>query len=389
MYYILGTLINEANDQELVDCVKYNDPAANHYQKSLYNGLVENDQNVGICSYKTVSSGYYSNQRTVLKKYGSLKNDVVIKRKSYLRNFVEQIFFFYGKLIRKVTSSDILFVYSLDSSRLLAAQLLKKVCNVRTCVVVTDLPLYMSAKKSLLYKFLKGVNNLLINGALKKMDCFILLSKHMREQLPINNKPFLIVEGMYLPLPNVDVANRNDAKKKIVLYSGAVSQRYGVRNLVDAFCALGEIGYDLWICGNGDQELIDYMLTKNNVKYLGVLPYEDVVRLQKEAQLLVNPRTPEGEYVKYSFPSKTMEYFASGTPVLMYELPGIPEEYYDFCYSLKDESIEALTTKLQEVLNMDEHNLNQMGQKAQEFIIKQKLAKSQCSRILKFIDSLK
>ena len=220
MYYILGTLIDETGDQELTDCVKYNDPAANRYQKSLYNGFVENGQKVGVYSFKTVSSGHCSIQRAILKEYGSLKNDVVIKRKSYLKNFVQQIFFFYGQLIKKITSNDILFVYSLDSSRLLAAQLLKKACKVRTCVVVTDLPLYMSSRKSLLYKFLKRVNNLIINGALKKMDCFVLLSKYMREQLPINNKPFLIVEGMYLPLPDVDEVSHNSVKKKkVVLYS--------------------------------------------------------------------------------------------------------------------------------------------------------------------------
>ena len=38
----------------------------------------------------------------------------------------------------------------------------------------------------------------------------------------------------------------------------------------------------------------------------------------------VNPRQNNEEFTKYSFPSKTMEYLASGVPVVAYKLDGIP-----------------------------------------------------------------
>ena len=62
------------------------------------------------------------------------------------------------------------------------------------------------------------------------------------------------------------------------------------------------------------------------IEFLGMLPRTDVLELQSKATILVNPRQPVGDFTKYSFPSKTIEYMASGTPLLMYKLPGIPEE---------------------------------------------------------------
>lgn len=59
------------------------------------------------------------------------------------------------------------------------------------------------------------------------------------------------------------------------------------------------------------------MATKDRrIQYLGSIPHDEILQLQRTASLLVNPRTPEGIYTKYSFPSKTMEYLASGTPTL-------------------------------------------------------------------------
>ena len=58
---------------------------------------------------------------------------------------------------------------------------------------------------------------------------------------------------------------------------------------------------------------------------MGCVTNDEIVRLQCEATLLVNPRPSDKEFCKYSFPSKTIEYMASGTPVLMTKLPGVPD----------------------------------------------------------------
>ena len=72
--------------------------------------------------------------------------------------------------------------------------------------------------------------------------------------------------------------------------------------------------------------------------------------MQQQATLLVNPRKGHEEYTKYSFPSKTMEYMASGTPTIMYKLPGLPIEYEEYLVLLPDNSQETLTAILKQCL---------------------------------------
>ena len=46
-----------------------------------------------------------------------------------------------------------------------------------------------------------------------------------------------------------------------------------------------------------------------------------------------------------------MEYLASGTPVLMYELPGIPEEYAPYLNYLKGKTAEAIQFGIERMIN--------------------------------------
>lgn len=153
------------------------------------------------------------------------------------------------------------------------------------------------------------------------------------------------------------------------------------------FNLLKNENYSLIICGRGDsEEYVKNMATKDRrIQYLGSIPHDEILQLQRTASLLVNPRTPEGIYTKYSFPSKTMEYLASGTPTLLYELPGIPKEYYHYCYSLNDQSITALAEKVDEVLSLSIEERTKLGEKAQQFILDTKNATIQCTKILELI----
>ena len=124
------------------------------------------------------------------------------------------------------------------------------------------------------------------------------------------------------------------------------------------------------------------------MKYLGQLRRDEVLKLQKGATLLVNPRTPEGEYTKYSFPSKTMEYMASGVPVLMYRLPGIPEEYFKHCYVVEELGENALTKALERVLSKSTEELTEVGLSARSFILKHKNPIAQMGKVVDFIKTL-
>lgn len=124
------------------------------------------------------------------------------------------------------------------------------------------------------------------------------------------------------------------------------------------------------------------------IRYCGVAPNSDIVKAELAATLLVNPRPTNEDYTKYSFPSKNMEYMASGTPVLTTKLPGMPEEYYPYVYLLEDESAEGMAKALKEILSQPEEELAQKGADAKNFVMEEKNNVSQARKLMDMLENI-
>jgi len=262
--------------------------------------------------------------------------------------------------------------------------------SAKVIPVVTDLlqDMYVNDNSKAILKKLKDVY---LKKALKlqsKCDAYIFLTEAMCE-IVAPCKPYMIMEGI------ADVANSFDvdtekASPRAIMYAGALHEKYGVMNLLEAFVRITDCNTQLWLFGDGTAVSdIKKLSAKNDrIKYFGALPRESVLEYEKKATLLVNPRDPKETFTKYSFPSKTIEYMLSGTPVLTTKLQGIPDEYYCYVFSVNDNSTKSLVEAIENVLKHTDEELNIVGKCAREYIIKNKNSKSQVGRILQFIDSL-
>lgn len=284
-----------------------------------------------------------------------------------------------------------IFIYGIHSPFLKAVtRLCEKNKLIKTCLIVTDIPQFnIIGKRNFFYMFLKKTDFKIINNSIDKLDSFVLLSKYMHEPLNVNSRPWTLVEGIYNLDDDIKTTKYNDDLKRI-LYTGSLHERNGIMNLVSAFLKLDNVNYRLIICGEGDSKRkIEEIAKKDKrVIYKGLVNRNEVLELQKKCDLLVNPRTSDGEYTKYSFPSKTMEYLASGTPTLLYKLPGIPEEYYNYCYIIPESGKDSMYIKINEILKKSKEELNEFGMKARNFILKYKNPEVQCKNIAKMINQL-
>ena len=154
--------------------------------------------------------------------------------------------------------------------------------------------------------------------------------------------------------------------------------------LVEAFSQISDPRMRLVICGIGDSEREIRLAAKQDsrIRFLGQLKREEVLRLQRQAAVLVNPRPGDEEFTKYSFPSKTMEYLASGVPVVAYPLEGIPEEYDSYIHYPADTSPEALARRICDVCNLPPEERFRMGREARRFVLEHKNARVQSKKIL-------
>ena len=174
---------------------------------------------------------------------------------------------------------------------------------------------------------------------------------------------------------------------RICFYAGGVSKQYGLGNLVEGFRKADLSNAQLHIYGPGDyvKELQQIAAEDPRIFYGGMLLNKEIVEKEQEATLLVNPRPTGEEYVKYSFPSKTMEYIASGTPVLTTVLPGMPKEYYPYVFLLEDETAEGIAQVLPQLLAKSQEELFEKGSRARDFVLDQRNNLVQAQKIIQML----
>ncbi len=253
--------------------------------------------------------------------------------------------------------------------------------NIRTVGIITD-PLFDEHNKR---KFKTR------NKIMSSVDSYIFLTRQMNELINPTNKPYVVIEGQ---CDHKLSAHQNSIEEKItpkrITYAGAISKEYGLKTLVESFIKSDNTGWELQLFGNGDyvEEINGISKTHNNVKYLGSVSNKQIVKAEIESTLLVNPR-PVGEYYTiFSFPSKTLEYMVSGTPVLTTDLPGIPEEYKPYLYYFSDDTKQGMIDTLNDIFSKSDEELFKKGQKAKAFALEHKNNISQSKRIIEFLNKL-
>ena len=285
----------------------------------------------------------------------------------------------------------VFIIYSIHTPFLKAAVDIKsRYKNVRVILIAPDLPEYMDENRGGPINVVCQRNIEIQNGLYNKVDGFVLLSEYMKDRLIANNQPYCVVEGIFNQSSESSTPSVRPKDKKIIFYSGTLARRYCIMNLVEAVQRLDRQDFRLDIYGDGDcrDEIIKISKVDNRIKYCGQKPRNEILKKQQEVFLLVNPRTSEGEFTKYSFPSKTMEYLASGTPTLIYRLPGIPDEYYEHCFALEDSSIETLSHKINEILDLSGQELSRMGNEARQFILDNKNPVKQVGKLNSILEKL-
>lgn len=260
-------------------------------------------------------------------------------------------------------------------------------CRLRSIPVVgivTDVPGKLADTK-------KSIDKRIDSFFMKRMDGYVFLTRWMNDIVNINRRPYIVIEGQVDSQMEL-IPNTVEDKScpKVLMYAGSIKKIYGIKKLTEAFIAADCPDWELHIYGDGDfrEELENICRKYSNIKYQGIKPNDIIVDAELKATLLVNPRPTDEEYVRYSFPSKNMEYMVSGTPVITTRLPGMPDDYEEYVFLLSDESEEGLSRVLRDVLSLDDDFLHNKGQMAKEYVLRNKNQKCQAGKVLDLIKKI-
>lgn len=362
------------------------------YLRLLCEGLVANSVIVKTISIPPVNSENNKRHNIKLSKelcYGSEINYIAITNFPIIRNIMT-FFRLTNKLVNDRFVEESVIILDMLSVTTLVSTLIAKLLKKRKVLgILTDMPMVYVGNENSRITMQQRINQWLCRIV---PDAYLFLSEPMNEMVNFKNKPHVIIEGF----SDKNMASRNNKLSnkdfpRVIFYAGGLKKEYGLDMLVEGFIRASIPQCELHICGDGSytEELLKYCTRYESIKYLGVLDNEKIIENEERATLLVNPRYSNSEFVKYSFPSKNMEYFASGTPMLGTRLPSLPVEYYEHMFFVKEESVDGMALALQEVFSKSDEELYLAGEKAKEWAIKEKSNVVLSKRLIKTIELTK
>ena len=282
------------------------------------------------------------------------------------------------KCLKLLDRDSAVMIDCLNQMSGLGALLASKLRRCRCVGIITDLPEFQGG----------GLTMALSEFLIRRSTDYVVLTQAMNDRVNKKGKPYVVLEGhsditMTARKPSLEKKNG----KRICLYAGSIHKIYGIQRLVEGFQMAAIPGAELHIYGIGDyqQELEQIAEGNPSIHYGGLLLPSQVVEKEMEAAVLINPRPSDEKYVRYSFPSKTMEYMSTGTPVLTTALPCIPEEYGPYLYFIQKETAEGIAAALREVLSHSDAELFEKGCRAREFVLEQRNNVVQAAKVLEML----
>ena len=380
-------LISKKKNKELFENNTYTGFQVQKFHQLLCHGFAFNKCDIQILSALPVTRKNcnkifikkdYEKEGSIFFNYLTVINLPILKNIFIILAAMIEMF-----KLAKCKDNVFLMADCLNQSVSFGAVIVSKILGIKSIGIITDLPDFLSDKGK------NSFNNMII----KMFNNYVLLTDEMNDYIVENithkNKPYIVIEG------SVDYTILNETtyekyEKKVCMYTGTLAKIYGIEYLVKGFIKANVLNSELHLYGDGDfkNELIDLCKKNSNIKYFGTKPNEYIVEEQKKATLLINPRPSNEEFTKYSFPSKNLEYMASGTPLLATDLPGIPDEYKRYEYIIENENIEGIANMFRYVLNLTDAELRKKGKMAQEFVLGTKNNIIQTKKIMEWLNNL-
>ncbi len=271
---------------------------------------------------------------------------------------------------------------------LLACRLLR----VSLVLTLTDLTGFSYSHERLqvmppLRRILARTYRVLAGRLERAADGYVLFTEGMRSALDLPEDRCLVMEGMFDPSAIGD-PSQTSSRKHAIAHAGTLNRLYGIQEILDVFELIEDPDLELWLLGAGDMddEIARRAAVDRRIKPFGLAPRQRVLEILSQAALLVNFRDPRAPYTALSFPSKLLEYMATGTAVLSTRLAGIPADYWEHLYAVDTVDRSELKDAVLRILATPQSDLTARGCRGREFVLQKKSPAAQAGRMKRFVE---
>ena len=233
----------------------------------------------------------------------------------------------------------------------------KKAFNTKTTLIIPDLPRHVG-NHGRFYSFLKKKEEKKAESLIEKyVDSFVCFTNDINNEININSKPYIISEGIISEIKNTEA--KNDSNCIVCTYIGKLDKTNGVELLLKAANIL-PANYSIHIYGSGEMGNMLSNLRSKKLFYHGFINPDEVAVILEKSDVLLSPRFPDFEYVRYSFPSKIFDYLSSAKPIVTFKLPCYFKELDEVLVYLNNNSPEELTKRIIEASNSAQTRINSL-----------------------------
>lgn len=212
----------------------------------------------------------------------------------------------------------IMIMYGYDIRILFPLKKLTKKYNCKLISFTFDSHLGAIADKKFIRRILIDFYFKIGIKFLNQLDGIILFNKDAYKEMKLKIPYIISRVGINEDSILNNVYNRKRKENFNIVYAGSLIEYNSINILIDSVKCLNEYKVYLDIYGDGPlkKTVIDASEKYSNIDYHGLVDNKEISKAIESADLLINLRDTQNYISKFAFPSKLIQYMASGVPVL-------------------------------------------------------------------------
>ena len=297
---LCGPLLRE-NEEKMIEGAS---PAACRFMNNMELALKKN-------GYSTLGMVYLSNK--LIDK--SILNTKLIDRKLFFKD-VDSILTYQNNILKHIEKGDIVIMYNMIYAYFGLCEKIRK----RNGIPVLLLADYTDVREE--KGFLKKMYAQFCAYEFKKFRRVISLAPLPIEMFSDNTIHIDICGG--INFESFKKIKRPMPGKINIMYAGLLNNVTGVDMLIEAIKLVQSPDVSFWFSGKGELENRIQELEKEDsrVKYMGFMNSDEYYTKLNEAHIFVNPRNMSLRQNMNNFPSKILEYLATGRIIVSTKFSG-------------------------------------------------------------------
>lgn len=288
-------------------------------------------------------------------------------------------------LSRKWGRPDAILTYNLNPGYMVAGYLMATLWRIPIVPIAADLNPPDAVKPGL-----RGYDARLQVALLKRVTGVVTFSSLTARDFRLTQPMIKIEPGVnasdFLTLASSEPSPQGH---KSVMFSGTLIEASGILGLLEAFALVRDPKLELWITGRGylQAQVEEAAKHDTRIRPLGFVDRSELLRLYANATVLINPRPSSLPEHRYNFPSKLLQYMATGRPVIT-TVTGDVGEYEPLVFLLRDETTATMASLIEEVCALPAEEREARAKQARAYVLQHKTWEVESRRTYEFLSSL-